>query len=701
MATSTLLDGPDVPRPEVSATSDHDVAGSRRTLIERSWWTAAGLVLIMWSLQLFGAVDSYPWTSAVLLVVGLWGLATVACSWLTSLPLARHRALRRAAATGTLVVTLAAFASWSYVQVRQAPAYGTDEIAFDQYAATLAVHGENPYAHSMAPSFTKYQVSPNGYTFQLDGRPITSLSYPALAFEIYMPFLAAGWSTQLAVVINVIAWMVAILLLFALLPRRLKPMGIVIGSLSVYVGYAVGGVTDAIFVPLLIGAAVAWNRFGTRAGPRSWLGPVLLGLAMAVKQTPWFVLPFVVTGIILERRATSGTKTGVGSGLKYLAIAVGAFVLPNLPFIAASPAKWLGGVFTPMFGHAVPAGQGAVGLSLFLGLGGGSLSAYSVTAALLFVALWLAYTLTYPLLRPWAFFAPSLVLFFSARSFGSYLVTLVPAALVAVVTLDHSADHLLGRRWRHWKLALSGAGAACVTAFVVALSSPAPLTVSVTGIRTTGALATIEQVTVSVHNRSGRPVTPAFTVNEGGSVTTFWPAAGGPRTIGPHRQAVYSLSAPNFYAMPALVGGFEVDAYSGSPASVSRSAAYLAATWHLALVPTAVDTPVPVGSPVTVRAELLDAADRPVHTGGVLVDLGQVIYGQQGLEYAQARINSGNIGQSPVMARTNALGVATFVVRGTQAGGDPVSFEANLVNASPSYPYGYSEVLAIRFSSSR
>jgi uncharacterized membrane protein len=709
MATSTGLDGPGVPVPlgipgsEVSAADgpNHDVVGSRRTLIERSWWTAAGVVLVMWSLQLFDAVDSYPWTSAVLVVVGLWGLVTVACSLLTPSPLARRPDLRRAAAAGTLVVTLVAFGSWSFVQVRQGPAYGTDEIAFDQYAASLAVHGDNPYTHSMAPSFARYQVSPDGYTFQLDGHPITTLSYPALAFEVYMPFLAAGWSTQLAVVINVVAWMVAILLLFVLLPRRLKPMAIVIGSLSVYVGYAVGGVTDALFVPLLIGAAVAWNRFGTRAGPRWWLGPILLGLAMAVKQTPWFVLPFVVTGIVLERRATSGTRRGVATGLQYVAIAAAAFLVPNLPYIAASPAKWFGGVLTPIFGHAVPAGQGAVGLSLFLGLGGGSLSAYSLTAALLFVALWLAYTLTYPLLRPWAFFVPSLVLFFSARSFGSYLVDLVPAAMVAAVTLDHSADHRFGARWRHWKLALSGAGAACVVAFVVAVASPAPLTVSVTGIRTTGALATIEQVTVRVHNRSGSPVTPAFTVNEAGSVTTFWPATGGPTTIRPHRQAVYTLLAPNFFAMPPLGSGFEVDAYSGSPPSVSRSAAYLPATWHVALVPVAIDAPVAVGSPVRVRAELLDSADRPVHTGGVLIDLGQIIYDQAGLEYAKARINSGQIGQSPVGAFTDAQGVATFVVRGTQTGPDPVYFEANLVNARPSYPYGYSAVLPIRFSSSR
>jgi hypothetical protein len=52
-----------------------------------------------------------------------------------------------------------------------------------------------------------------------------------------------------------------------------------------------------------------------------------------------------------------------------------------------------------------------------------------------------------------------------------------------------------------------------------------------------------------------------------------------------------------------------------------------------------------------------------------------------------------------VVAYTNAQGVATFDVRGTQASNDPVFFEGNLVNAQQFYPYGYSEIVPIRFGS--
>jgi len=102
---------------------------------------------------------------------------------------------------------------------------------------------------------------------------------------------------------------------------------------------------------------------------------------------------------------------------------------------------------------------------------------------------------------------------------------------------------------------------------------------------------------------------------------------------------------------------------------------------------------------VVLRLELLDHLNRPVTESDVPVYLGQVIYGQQGLVFGQAIINQGQVGQTPVVAYTNSLGVATFTIRGTQQSTDPVYFEANLVNEQLYYPYGYSEIVPIRFGS--
>jgi hypothetical protein len=104
-----------------------------------------------------------------------------------------------------------------------------------------------------------------------------------------------------------------------------------------------------------------------------------------------------------------------------------------------------------------------------------------------------------------------------------------------------------------------------------------------------------------------------------------------------------------------------------------------------------------IGRPVVIHADLLDQLDTPVHRAGVPVYLGQIIYDQSGLELAQATINSHAPGQTPVLAYTNANGVATFVVVGTQPDGDPVYFEANLVQTRLFYPYGYSQILPLQF----
>ena len=221
----------------------------------------------------------------------------------------------------------------------------------------------------------------------------------------------------------------------------------------------------------------------------------------------------------------------------------------------------------------------------------------------------------------------------------------------------------------------------------------------ITSVRTTGQLATVVQLGVEVTNTSGRREMPAFTVESGGQLTAFWLSRGGPSTLRPGQRAHYTLLAPNFFAQPPITGGFQVVAFDSSPASVSRSDAYLPTTLHLGIDPAAVNHVVPIGQPVVLRLELLDHLNRPVTESDVPVYLGQVIYGQQGLVFGQAIINQGQVGQTPVVAYTNSLGVATFTIRGTQQSTDPVYFEANLVNEQLYYPYGYSEIVPIRFGS--
>ncbi len=659
----------------------------------RALRTLAGASVVAWAFRLSGYLTLAPWLALPVAALGLAGLVVIVTGWLPGAGSAR--ALRRAD-WAVLAAVLAGLALWSYFQVYTSPDYGTDEIAFDQYAAQLALHGINPYLHSMAAAFPLFHVSPNGYTFLLNGHPVTSLSYPALSFEAYLPVLALGVAAQAAVWVDVAAWAAGAVILFAVLPRRLAPLVAVVASMDVFIGYAVGGVTDFLFVPLLVGAAVRWDTFGTRRGPAAWRGPVLLGLAMAVKQTPWLVAPFVLAGIVAEARGRGRGRAGAArDGLRYAGLALAAFCLPNLPYLVQAPGAWLRGVLIPFSAHAVPAGQGLVSLSLSIPVGGGSLRAFSIAALVVFAAALACYLAAYPVLKPAAFLLPSLALFFATRSFGSYLVMLLPAAIAAAATTTRPP----GRCSRHWAWVGGVSGAACAAAVAMALTAASPLQLAIRAVRTTGQLATVQQLTLAVSNVTGRPVRPAFTIENGSSMTAFWRRLHGPAVLGPHQQARYTIVAPSYLAMPSIGTGFQVLAFAQDPASVSRTSAYVASVWRVVLQPATIDHPVNRGQQITVHAEIVNRLDQPVRVANVPVYLGQVIYDQRGLEYSQAVINSAPPGRTPVQALTNAEGVATFTIRSPVANADPVYFEANLVKTEQFYPYGYSPILAIRFRS--
>ena len=182
-------------------------------------------------------------------------------------------------------------------------------------------------------------------------------------------------------------------------------------------------------------------------------------------------------------------------------------------------------------------------------------------------------------------------------------------------------------------------------------------------------------------------------------MTAFWQPVSGPAVLGPHQRASYTIVAPSYPAMPSIQGGFQVLAFLTNPASVSRTSVYLASDWRVILQPAAVNQVVHVGQQITVQAQIVNRLDQPVTAAGVRVYLGQIIYAQQGLEYSEAFINKGLEGQTPVVALTNRQGVATFRIRSPVGGRDPVYFEANLVNRTYFYPYGYSPILTVRFGS--
>jgi hypothetical protein len=188
-----------------------------------------------------------------------------------------------------------------------------------------------------------------------------------------------------------------------------------------------------------------------------------------------------------------------------------------------------------------------------------------------------------------------------------------------------------------------------------------------------------------------------FSSEGGGAITAPWNITTGPKSLSAKSSATYVIQAPNFFAQPSLSGGFQIVALTTSPAAMSVSGPYTPTNWHVNLNPEAVNRPVLIGIPKTFEAQVLNSTNNAVDRAGIPVYLGQVSYAQQGLIFTEAVINKGQIGQTPIEARTNSQGVAIFVITGTQASINPVYFEANLINSQASYPYGYSDIVPIRF----
>lgn len=667
----------------------------------RSLTFLAGLITGLWALRLLGSVSTYSWLAPVVLLLTVASLIIVIYSLL---PIFNPEYVVGFWGFFILILALIGFCLWSFIQVAAFPAYGTDEIAFDQYAAILAFHGHNPYTASMAPSFDLFRVSPNGYTFLLNGKRVLNLSYPALSFLLYFPTLILGITYQGAVITNIAFWVITTVMLYLMLPKNLKMLAVVINASSMFIAYAVGGVTDPLFMPFLLVAAYKWDQFIYAQGLKKYIGPIFMGLAMSVKQNAWIALVFMVIAVALESIYQGKKELWLKNSLNYALCALAAFVVTNLPFISISPVQWFKGITTPFLTQAVPAGQGLVELTIFSGLGGGFLSFYSLALAFAGILLILLFVKYYQYGRYVLFITPSLILFFSSRSFSSYLVTMLPIVFIGAISIKPLPN--LSQHLKVKPLFIIIAVAGLILSSIGAIAYPSPLSLGIVRIVTTGQLETIDVVTVSVHNFTNKTLTPSYSIQVAGADTEFWRPIGPDNSIGPNQTKTVTLISPSFYADPPIGEGFQVVAYTENPAAVSVSPAFVPQNWHVALTPVALRKPQwPVGVPLAVKAQILDKFNRPVRIAGIPIYMGQIIYGQNGVEYSSAIISipqagySGSPGTTPVAGYTNNQGYVIFNVVGTSAGRDPTYFEANLeASAGPNnYPYGYSEILAVRF----
>lgn len=657
----------------------------------RAGWTAAAILVAMSWLVLWPSVSSAPWLVALVPIALAVSAAGMFRTWATATGPGRLVQLSLLV-SAVLVVAVGAWSQW-----RLDPAYGTDAAAFNQQAAEMVLAGQNPYGVDLSSSLDRFGVPPTFHTLRVDGEAVDQLSYPAGSVLAIVPLLALGVDAQAANIVSLVAWLLAAVLLFRLLPSSLRWAALLLVVERTYNGFVLGGVTDPVFlVPLLL-AVWRWDRFADplEHSVARWIGPMALGLACSVKQTPWFFATFLLAGVWLQARSRHGRGWPVA--LRYGLTAVAAFAVVNVPFVVADPLAWVKGTLLPLIEPTTPDGQGIVTWLVLAGVGGGDLAQLSRAGLLLHLAALAAFVATYPRWRAaWPFLVVATFLV-PSRSLGSYFIMALPAVLLAVASVRRGGPASLpptARRLLAAAAALAGLLAASLV--LIAVTANAPLRIEVGDLRTTGSRQTVSEVEVRVTNLTARPLMPHFTVNTAGRYTDYWDDGDNP-PLAPGETRDVRLQAPGSTSMPGVNSPFFVQAFTADPPTVSKSEARQVSRLRTALTPSALPSAVHVGKPVQLKVQLRDEFGAPVHRSGVPVSLGQVVYAQAGLLAGTASINGAPQGQSPVIARTNADGVAEFSVVGIDAWADPLYLQA-WVEEDGAAPGAYSNVTSIRFT---
>ncbi len=397
------------------------------------------------------------------------------------------------AVVGGVALAFTVYAS-SYVLFKS-PYYDSDAMLFNSYSAQLLLQGSDPYTKSMQPGYRAFGVPEGETTPTLNGGEVYALSYPALSFLIYVPFLALGVSNVLWV--SVAAHLLIMLMLVWMAPARFKALAPFVLFLdATYFDYTVGGITDVLWLPAGMLTARYWRRNPVAAG--AWLG-----VASAFKQTPWVIVPFALVFWLRAALAARRPKLLLAPGLALAA----AFALPNLPFVIWHPHAWLAGTMTPLSAHLIVLGTGIAQLATS-GLLTLSPATFTGMTAVAFAAALLLYVLFPKRLAFLPFFAPAFVYFFASRSLHNYFMYW-PLILMAYL-FANGREYFSEARSERLRVSRTRSAAVLTLAALAALplvahSSPRALSVSINGESRNAITGRIAKLRVSVRNNSNRP----------------------------------------------------------------------------------------------------------------------------------------------------------------------------------------------------
>jgi uncharacterized membrane protein len=303
-------------------------------------------------------------------------------------------------------------------------AYRTDVLAFSHYAAMLFVNqGKNPYTQDMTKALDLFKVQPSDLTPLTSGTYLMTFQYPALHFLVFVPFVLLGLPDMRWVLVLFEVCIAVTLYLKG--PRKLRPMLLLplFAGSDLMINFTAASVSDALWVLPLLFAAFCLER------------PLALGffygLACAMKQTPWFLAPFLLIYLIKTEEGKS-LRERLWPTMKFAATTIAVFLAINLPFIIQNPTAWFGNVMTPMTEDLVIHSQGISSLTEVGLLSVGKVF-YTVLFASVFLVLVVNYFVYFDKLRFVFWIFPGIALWFSYRALTNYIIYWTPLMLVSMI----------------------------------------------------------------------------------------------------------------------------------------------------------------------------------------------------------------------------------------------------------------------------
>ena len=318
-----------------------------------------------------------------------------------------------------MVVSVYVVASISYKG-----AYRTDVLAFSHYAAMIFVNqGANPYTQDMTKALDLFRVQPSDLTPLTSGTYLMTFQYPALHFLVFVPFVLLGLQDMRWVL--VLFELGVVLVLYLKGPKRLRPMLLLplFAGSDLMINFTAASVSDALWVLPLLFAAFYLDR------PLP-LG-LFYGLACAMKQTPWFLAPFLLI-YLLKTEEGKRLRERLRPAMIFAATTIAVFLAINLPFMLPNPTAWFVNVLTPMAQDLVIHSQGLSSLTEIGLLPVGKIF-YTVFFASVFLVLIVNYYVYFDKLRYVFWIFPGIALWFSYRALTNYIIYWTPLMLVSII----------------------------------------------------------------------------------------------------------------------------------------------------------------------------------------------------------------------------------------------------------------------------